>query len=205
MTIVTNPPTVRASIPFFVSPPDGERAWIKINAVAELGERPSNYSRVPQEVVIENLRGKEDSVSLDTAGFQFYANRPPKHTSFENDEEIQREYYPESVDLIKELTGASRVVVFDHSTSILHIACSSLQLIPISHPSSSSWAIRRWSAEATTRRQRPCRPNSKGLCDPRSPSSSRRRCSGTPEAPLSDYKPLASHQSQSSRLAFGVM
>ena len=32
-------------------------------------------------------------------------------------EEIEREYYPESIALVKELTGASRVVLFDHSTS----------------------------------------------------------------------------------------
>ena len=38
-----------------------------------------------------------------------------KHTSFENDEEVEREYYPEPIELVKELTGASRVVPFDHS------------------------------------------------------------------------------------------
>jgi len=65
-------------------------------------------------VVIENIRGKEDSVSLDTAGFQYYKHTS-KHITFANDEEIFREYYPESIELIKKLTGASRVELFDHT------------------------------------------------------------------------------------------
>ena len=69
-------------------------------------------------MAIENVRGKEDQYTLDTAGFQFYKS-PAKHTSFSNDQEIQDEYYPESIELLKKLTGASRVVIFDHSKSIL--------------------------------------------------------------------------------------
>jgi len=53
-------------------------------------------------------------VTLDTAGFQYFKHTS-KHTSFANDEEIYQEYYPESIDLIKSLTGASRVVLFDHT------------------------------------------------------------------------------------------
>lgn len=71
---------------------------------------------VPEEhtVEIEDLRGKEDLVNLDTAGFQFL-KRPAKHTAFTNDEDIKTEYYPESIKLIMDLTGASKVVLFDHS------------------------------------------------------------------------------------------
>ena len=32
-----------------------------------------------------------------------------------DDAEIEKEYYPESEELIKKVTGASRVVFFDHS------------------------------------------------------------------------------------------
>lgn len=63
---------------------------------------------------MENVRGKEDTVTLDTAGFQFY-NCPARHQSFANDEEIRREYYRESEQLLKEVTGASKVTIFDHS------------------------------------------------------------------------------------------
>ena len=67
-------------------------------------------------IEIEDLQGKEDSVTLDTTGFQF-AKKAAKHKSFTNDEDIKKEYYPESIELIQELTGASKVVLFDHSRS----------------------------------------------------------------------------------------
>lgn len=63
---------------------------------------------------IEDVRGNEESFSLDSTGFQFY-KRAAKHTAFNDNAEIEKEYYPESIDLLKELTGASRVVIFDHS------------------------------------------------------------------------------------------
>lgn len=68
----------------------------------------------PYDLEIENLRGKEDTVSLDTTGFQFF-RAEAKHKSFNNDEEVEKEYYPESIELLKQLTGANRVVIFDHS------------------------------------------------------------------------------------------
>ncbi|KAH9024074.1 hypothetical protein EDB85DRAFT_2150768 [Lactarius pseudohatsudake] len=69
-------------------------------------------------VKVENLRGR-DEAALDKNGFQFF-HHPAKHTSFANDEEILREYYPESIELIKQLTGASRVVLFDHTVRRRH-------------------------------------------------------------------------------------
>lgn len=67
-----------------------------------------------------HLRGKEDSVSLDTAGFQLY-RRVAKHTKFADDAEMKSEYDPERVDLSKEWTGASRMVLFDHCKPQLYV------------------------------------------------------------------------------------
>ncbi|KAJ7579322.1 hypothetical protein C8J56DRAFT_342083 [Mycena floridula] len=114
MTIATGPSTTSATVKFFTPPTDGEKPWIATNAVNSNGPQ-SNYTAEPQHITIHNLRGKEDSVSLDTAGFQLYSGKPAKYTTFASEEEIQREYYPESIELIKELTGASRVVLFDHT------------------------------------------------------------------------------------------
>jgi len=77
-----------------------------LNADPTTGVRVRNYSQEEKEVEIENIRGKEDSVTLDTAGFQFY-RAPSKHTSFANNEVIKKEYYPESIELIQKLTGAT--------------------------------------------------------------------------------------------------
>lgn len=108
--------TVKATLRYFVPPSDGSKPYSYTYA-DPTGERRRNYVQEPYEVEIENLRGKEASVSLDTAGFLF-ARAPAKHTAFGNDEEIEREYYPESEELLRKLTGASRVVFFDHSAPI---------------------------------------------------------------------------------------
>ena len=108
------PSSVAATLKYSVAPSDGVRAYQHVEADPITGERKKNFTQEDKQVEIENLRGKEDSVSLDTTGFQYF-KRPAMHTSFANDEEIVREYYPESIELIKELTGASRVVLFDHS------------------------------------------------------------------------------------------
>lgn len=110
----TTPPSTTAELLYLIPPANGARAYQHINLDPITGEWKKNFGREDKEVILENLRGKEDSVKLDTAGFQYY-KQPAKHTSFANDEEVVQEYYPESVELIKKLTGASRVVVFDHS------------------------------------------------------------------------------------------
>jgi len=112
----TEPTSTTTSLFYLVPPEDGSRAYFHINANPKTGEREQNYGREERQVTIENLRGKEDTVSLDTTGFQYF-KQPTKHTSFANDEEIKQEYYPESIELIKKLTGASKVVLFDHSMS----------------------------------------------------------------------------------------
>ena len=110
---VTTPASTTAKLLYLIEP-DGARAYQHINADPITGERKKNVEREEKSVVIESVRGKEDSVSLDTAGFQFYKHTS-KHTTFDDEEKIRSEYYPESVELIKKLTGASRVELFDHS------------------------------------------------------------------------------------------
>ncbi|THU97678.1 hypothetical protein K435DRAFT_777869 [Dendrothele bispora CBS 962.96] len=114
MPAATIPPpsTVSATLLYFTPPKDGSRPYWHIN---EDPSRPKqNWEHAKHVMEIENIRGKEDTVSLDTSGFQFH-RQPAKHTSFESDEEIEKEYYPESIELIKKLTGASKVVLFDHT------------------------------------------------------------------------------------------
>ena len=108
--------TVTTDLHYFSPPIDGKKPYTNINADLSTGVRQSNWEKIPHKVDIENLRGKEDSVSLDTTGFGYF-RRPQKYTSFANDEETEKEYYPESIELVKKITGASRIVPFDHSTS----------------------------------------------------------------------------------------
>ncbi|KAJ7152183.1 hypothetical protein C8R43DRAFT_479336 [Mycena crocata] len=107
-------PHTTASLSFFVAPKDGARAYTNINATPATGVRDRNFTNEAHDVEIHDLRGNEDAATLDTAGFQLYKH-PAKHTAFTNDAEIEKDYYPESIELIKRLTGASRVVLFDHT------------------------------------------------------------------------------------------
>ena len=108
--------TVTTILHYFTPPADGSKPYSYVIPVPSVPR--SNWESVEHKVQIENLRGKEGTVSLDRNGFQYF-NRPSSHQAFEDDAAIEKEYYPESIALIKELTGASRVVVFDHSECLL--------------------------------------------------------------------------------------
>jgi hypothetical protein len=114
-----------ADLHYALEPAGGVPAYQRVDIDPSTGERARNFEIEAKSVVIENVRGKENSFSLDTAGFQFYKHTS-KHTTFANDEEIYREYYPESIELIKKLTGASRVELFDHSKQSTLIGCYAL-------------------------------------------------------------------------------
>jgi len=74
----------------------------------------TNIGTEPRPAVVHDVRGQEDTVSLDTTGFQFV-----KHVSaekdFVDDEKIRNVYYKEVEELLKKHTGAKRVYVFDHT------------------------------------------------------------------------------------------
>ncbi|KAG2059523.1 hypothetical protein BDR06DRAFT_874318 [Suillus hirtellus] len=106
--------TVPAELAYFTPPSDGSRPFTTINADPATGQRARNWKNEEHTVEIENVRGKESDYTLDTAGFQ-YVTKPSKHSAFINDEEIRGEYYPESIELLKDITGASKVVLFDHT------------------------------------------------------------------------------------------
>lgn len=69
---------------------------------------------VQQEVTIHNGREAAEPFSLEQHGFQLM-----RHTSavtdFRDQDEIRTIYYPEMERLIKEVSGASRIHMFDHT------------------------------------------------------------------------------------------
>ncbi|KAG1810576.1 uncharacterized protein BJ212DRAFT_1484153 [Suillus subaureus] len=103
-----------STLNYFLAPVDGSRPYNRINADSATGKLARNFTHEPHDMQIEDVRGKEELYKLDNAGFQ-YGREAAKHTSFLNDDEIEREYYPESIDLIKRVTGATRIVIFDHT------------------------------------------------------------------------------------------
>ncbi|KAI0057858.1 methyltransferase [Artomyces pyxidatus] len=90
-------------------------------------EAPYNYTYTPPEgvpqtnvvpkgyaSVVHDLRGKEDTVSLDTTGFAF-VKHASQEKEFVDEEAIKTAYYKEVEDLLKQQTGAKRIFIFDHT------------------------------------------------------------------------------------------
>jgi hypothetical protein len=98
-----------------------------LNYLAATGEKPVTYAyqpppRVPwstaeadeHATIIHNLRPAASELLLDDAGFQLLTHRSAVG-NFWDEAEIRRVYYPESIDLLKRVTVASEVRVFDHT------------------------------------------------------------------------------------------
>jgi hypothetical protein len=65
-------------------------------------------------VAIRNVRPVASTLSLEQEGFQLLT-APTSVRNFNDEEAIRTRYYAEAMELLEELTGASRVVVFDHT------------------------------------------------------------------------------------------
>ena len=67
-----------------------------------------------REVPIRDGRPLAAEFSLDVTGFEFRAH-PTQMKDFFDPEELKTVYYPEVEALVKQVSGAARVVVFDHT------------------------------------------------------------------------------------------
>jgi hypothetical protein len=105
-----------------------------LNYIAESDKKPVYYAYEPppgvprqtgqfalQTVPIENGRAFVDELSLDQHGFEL-VNHETTVRNFYDREEVQQVYYPEIERLLKDATGASNVVIFDHQVRCLPMA-----------------------------------------------------------------------------------
>jgi len=67
-----------------------------------------------QNVSVHNGRPLADRFGLDREGFEF-VRRDTAVRDFFGPQELEKVYYPEVVNLVQQVTGAQRVVVFDHT------------------------------------------------------------------------------------------
>jgi len=78
------------------------------------GIRRTNATFATHNLPIYNARSISDSISLDKEGFAFTQHNTNVRNFYDEDE-IRQVYYPEAEQLLKEITGATRVVIFDHT------------------------------------------------------------------------------------------
>ena len=98
-----------------------------LNYTVDTGEKPVTETFGPNNihgrnsgsyearaVEVRNGRPLADQFSLDSAGFAFVAH-PTAMADFFDADQVKRVYYPEVEALVKRVSGAARVVVFDHT------------------------------------------------------------------------------------------
>ena len=78
------------------------------------GKPATNVGSNPQPALVHDVRGREAEFSLDKNGFQ-YVHWPSVEKDFTDDEVIKAKYYPEVERILKQVTGAKRVYIFDHT------------------------------------------------------------------------------------------
>jgi hypothetical protein len=73
-----------------------------------------NLELEPHRVAIRNARPIAPQLSLDREGF-LLRRHATEVADFYDDDEVRRIYYPEVEQLLRETTGAAKVVIFDHT------------------------------------------------------------------------------------------
>jgi hypothetical protein len=74
---------------------------------------PINMEHEPHTVRIRDMRPISSEIALDRQGFALVEQRAQVR-DFWDEDEVRRVYYPEAERFIAEVTGASRVFIFDH-------------------------------------------------------------------------------------------
>jgi hypothetical protein len=99
----------------------------ELNYLAPMAEKPYRYNYepppgkpqtnaifAPKRVRIRDARPIAGRLSLDREGFAL-VERPAALRDFDDEDKIRRLYYPEAERILKANTGATRVVLFDHT------------------------------------------------------------------------------------------
>jgi hypothetical protein len=107
----TVPEAIDATVNYILD--NGEKIFTQTAAPGSTDARFGG-SQDPRRVTIRNARLALDRFALDRDGFRF-VRHDTKMRDFFDEDEIRRVYYPEMEALVKAESGASRVVVFDHT------------------------------------------------------------------------------------------
>ncbi|KAK1509175.1 uncharacterized protein CCOS01_15691 [Colletotrichum costaricense] len=110
MTRLASPRNVETTINYYRDPGDGSEHAPSIAGKRSTFTQPS----VDFATVIHDITGNESSFTLDSHGFQF-CRHASQLVDFASDQEIKDVYYPEIEKLLSQITGASRLHIFDHT------------------------------------------------------------------------------------------
>jgi hypothetical protein len=101
---------VTAELNYLIKTTDGLPAWLQ--ASREAGYLITNFGQEPTRVTIHDLRGKENSVDLDTNALEVIKYEGSIQEEFEDGSEAQLAHHEEMSNIIKKHLGASRVLIY---------------------------------------------------------------------------------------------
>jgi hypothetical protein len=107
----TMPDTIEATVNYLLDTGETPVTYV---ATPGSADTRSSSTLDPHRVTMRNGRPQADRFTLDRNGFRF-VRHDTKVADFYDEDEVRRVYYPEMEALVKQESGASRVVVFDHT------------------------------------------------------------------------------------------
>ena len=109
---LTTHDTITADLSYLVD--TGDKLVTEVAAPGGRDRRLGGNSSETHPVAITNGRPLAERFEFEREGFRFVPSRS-QVANFFDEAEVRRVYYPECVELIKQVSGAKRVVVFDHT------------------------------------------------------------------------------------------
>src|SRR5216684_1985201 len=129
----TAPASIEATLNYLVN--TGEKIFTQTGGPGSTDVR-SGGTQDPHRVAIRNGRLQAQDFALERHGFRFVSH-DTKVGNFFDEAEVKRVYYPEMEALVKAETGASRVLVFDHT---LREAKKIREVVPRVHNDYTEWS-----------------------------------------------------------------
>ena len=105
----------------YLEPWDASRAQPFFRAAPDAGFESTNFRWMDYSVVVTDARPCKNDFSLDVQGFSFVEDPEGLTAELSNalrlndNENVKKEYYPRIDSMVKRATGASRVIIFDHT------------------------------------------------------------------------------------------
>jgi hypothetical protein len=112
MVQIAEPETIEATLSYFADTEAMPVTLVGAPGASDL--RTGGGKPDPRQIVLRNGRPYADRFALERDGFRF-VRHDTKVADFFDESEVRRVYYPEMEALVKAESGASRVVVFDHT------------------------------------------------------------------------------------------
>jgi hypothetical protein len=134
------PETIEATLNYIVN--NGEKLFTYTGGPGSTDVR-SGGTKDPRRVILHNGRRHSDDFMLERNGFRF-VDHATKVTDFFDEAQVRQVYYPEMEALVKAESGATRVVVFDHTLrtadDALREARKIREVVPRVHNDYTEWS-----------------------------------------------------------------